>query len=100
MARHTDGTSVDRGGTDVPEQPCRPVPERAARGHSHGTGENRVEEEAGSLAAAGRGAVITKSIDTEAWSSRYRNEAIDVPGRRVLVTNFIGTEQEKDLSEP
>ena len=44
--------------------------------------------------------MITKSIDTEAWSSRYRNEAIDVPGRRVLVTNFVGTEQERDLSEP
>lgn len=44
--------------------------------------------------------MITKSIDTEAWSNRYRNEAIDVPGRRVLITNFVGTEQEHDLSEP
>jgi hypothetical protein len=44
--------------------------------------------------------VITKSIDTEAWSDRYRKEAIDVPGRRVLITNFIGTEQANDLSEP
>jgi uncharacterized Fe-S cluster-containing radical SAM superfamily protein len=44
--------------------------------------------------------VITKSIDTESWSNRYRNEAIDVPGRRVLITNFVGTEQEHDLSEP
>jgi uncharacterized Fe-S cluster-containing radical SAM superfamily protein len=44
--------------------------------------------------------MITKTIDTEAWSSRYRDEAIDVPGRRVLVTNYIGTEQEPDLSEP
>lgn len=44
--------------------------------------------------------MITKSIDTEAWSDRYRKEAIDVPGRRVLVTNFVGTEQEHDLSEP
>ena len=44
--------------------------------------------------------MLTKTIDTEAWSDRYRNEAIDVPGRRVLITNFIGTEQEHDLSEP
>ena len=44
--------------------------------------------------------MITKPIDTEAWSSRYRDQAIDVPGRRVLITNFMGTEQERDLSEP
>lgn len=44
--------------------------------------------------------MITKSIDTETWSNRYRNEAIDVPGRRVLITNFVGTEQANDLSEP
>lgn len=33
-------------------------------------------------------------------ADRYRARAIDLKGRRVLVTNFRGTEQEQDLSEP
>jgi hypothetical protein len=44
--------------------------------------------------------VMFKIIDTEAWSDRYRRAAIDVAGRRLLVTNYLGTDQEKDLSEP
>jgi len=40
------------------------------------------------------------TIDTEVWSNRYRRAAIDVVGRRLLVTNFRGTAQEADLSEP
>ena len=43
---------------------------------------------------------MLKIIDTEAWSDRYRRAAIDVAGRRVLVTNYLGTDQEKDLAEP
>jgi hypothetical protein len=43
---------------------------------------------------------MLKIIDTEAWSDRYRKAAIDVAGRRLLVTNYVGTDQEKDLSEP
>lgn len=39
-------------------------------------------------------------IDTEALSNRYRSAAIDIPGRRILVTNFLGTAQERDLTEP
>ena len=39
-------------------------------------------------------------IDTEAWSNRYRKAAIEVGGHKLLVTNFHGTEQEQDLSEP
>lgn len=39
-------------------------------------------------------------IDTDRVSTRYRESAIDVAGRRILVTNFRGTEQERDLSEP
>lgn len=33
-------------------------------------------------------------------SSRYREDAIDVQGRRLLITNLHGTDQEQDLSEP
>lgn len=40
------------------------------------------------------------SIDTEKISSHLRNKAIDVPGGRILITNFTGSEQEKDLTEP
>src|SRR3974377_1735408 len=47
-----------------------------------------------------RSTVMLKIIDTEAWSDRYRRAAIDVAGRRVLVTNYTGTDQEKDLSGP
>ena len=41
-----------------------------------------------------------KVIDTEAWSDRYRKAAIQTVDRRLLLTNFHGTEQEGDLSEP
>lgn len=40
-----------------------------------------------------------KALDTDGLSRRYRESAIDVGGRRLLVTNFRGTEQEQDLSE-
>jgi len=43
---------------------------------------------------------MLKIIDTEAWSDRYRKAAIQPADRRLLVTNFHGTEQEGDLSEP
>jgi hypothetical protein len=39
-------------------------------------------------------------IDTDRVSARYRESAIDLKGHRLLVTNFRGTEQERDLSEP
>ncbi len=39
-------------------------------------------------------------IDTEALARKYRAATIDVPNKRLLVTNFRGTEQEKDLTEP
>jgi uncharacterized Fe-S cluster-containing radical SAM superfamily protein len=39
-------------------------------------------------------------IDTDSWSERYRKAAIDSNNRKLLVTNFHGTEQERDLSEP
>src|SRR5437868_3015532 len=38
-------------------------------------------------------------IDTASASARYRAALIDRPQRRVLLTNYVGTEQEKDLSE-
>jgi uncharacterized Fe-S cluster-containing radical SAM superfamily protein len=41
-----------------------------------------------------------KIIDTKALSDRYRRAAIDLTDRRLLITNFLGTEQERDLSEP
>ena len=36
-------------------------------------------------------------IDTEVLAERYRVATIDVANRKLLVTNFRGTEQEKDL---
>jgi len=39
-------------------------------------------------------------IDTEAESARLRAASIDHEGKRLLITNFHGTEQERDLSEP
>lgn len=39
-------------------------------------------------------------IDTDQWSQRWREAGIDVAGRRLLVTNYAGTEQERDLQEP
>ena len=41
-----------------------------------------------------------KLIDTEAVSARYRAASLDLDGKRLLITNFLGTEQESDLSEP
>ena len=40
------------------------------------------------------------TIDTERSSAKYRTAAIDPPEQRLLVTDFRGTEQERDLSEP
>src|ERR1035438_2959279 len=99
MAWHTSRAGVNRGRTRIPEQTSRPVSQVAAGGYSTGAPQSPVEEEA-RVAAARQRRMITKPIDTEAWSSRYRDQAIDVPGRRVLITNFMGTEQERDLSEP
>ena len=39
-------------------------------------------------------------IDTDKCSSRWRGAGIDLERRRILVTNFIGTDQESDLHEP
>jgi uncharacterized Fe-S cluster-containing radical SAM superfamily protein len=39
-------------------------------------------------------------LDTDALSARYRAQSIDLEKRRILITNFINTEQEEDLSEP
>jgi len=38
--------------------------------------------------------------NTDILSERYRRESIDLKGRRLLITNFHNTDQEKDLSEP
>lgn len=39
-------------------------------------------------------------INTARLSENYRAKAIDVPGRRILVTRFPGSKQADDLSEP
>ena len=39
-------------------------------------------------------------IDTDQWSSHWRRAGIDVDAQRILVTNFVGTEQELDFREP
>ncbi len=40
------------------------------------------------------------AINTEALSTRYRTASVDLSSKRLLITNFRNTEQEKDLSEP
>ncbi len=40
-----------------------------------------------------------KTIDTDSWSEQFRKKAVDVSAHRLLMTNFHGTEQEKDLTE-
>jgi len=40
------------------------------------------------------------SINTEKSSVMMREKAIDVPNQRLLITNFHGSQQEEDLSEP
>ena len=40
------------------------------------------------------------TIDTLRFSASLREKSIDVAGRKLLVTNFRGSEQEPDLSEP
>jgi len=42
----------------------------------------------------------TNLIDTDAWSSRYRAASLDATNGKLLVTNFRGTKQEDDFSEP
>jgi len=39
-------------------------------------------------------------IDTDAVSARYRAAAVRLPELRLLVTDFRGSEQERDLTEP
>src|SRR2546425_8960106 len=39
-------------------------------------------------------------IDTDAQSAHYRAASIDLSNRRLLITKFSGSEQEKALSEP
>ncbi len=41
-----------------------------------------------------------KLIDTDEWSIGWREAGLDLKGRRVLVTNFLGSDQEQDLSKP
>lgn len=42
----------------------------------------------------------TPALDTDALSARYRLAAVDLDQRRLLITNFRGTDQEQDLTEP
>ncbi|MDQ3694454.1 MAG: hypothetical protein M3464_12620 [Chloroflexota bacterium] len=44
--------------------------------------------------------VVPILINTEKVSKRYRESAIDLAGRRLLITNYRGTDQEADLSDP
>jgi uncharacterized Fe-S cluster-containing radical SAM superfamily protein len=39
-------------------------------------------------------------IDTEKASSLLRDKAIDINNKSILITNFLGSEQEKDFTEP
>jgi uncharacterized Fe-S cluster-containing radical SAM superfamily protein len=44
--------------------------------------------------------VHQKTINTDRMSARLRERAIDVPGRRVLISRLEGSEQERDLAVP
>lgn len=46
------------------------------------------------------GAKRLKVIDTDGFSANLRAKAVDVPGRRLLITSFAGSEQEKDFTVP
>ncbi len=39
-------------------------------------------------------------LQTDQLAARYRTKALNSPERQVLVTNFLGTQQEQDLKEP
>ena len=54
-------------------------------------------QSAGAARNASDGSLV---IDTDAWSARYRAEGVNVSGQKLLITNFHGTDQEPDLSEP
>lgn len=41
-----------------------------------------------------------KVIDTDSFSGNLRAKAIDIPTRRLLMTSFVGSKQEKDLTTP
>lgn len=43
---------------------------------------------------------MQKLIPTDTWSSHWREAGIDLDAKSVLVTNFLDTDQESDLSEP
>ena len=42
---------------------------------------------------------MVKRINTDRWSTHWRRAGIDLNTKRVLITNFVDTEQEADLSE-
>ena len=42
----------------------------------------------------------SKTINTDEFSEHLRKKSVDLENRRLLITNFIGTEQEQDLREP
>lgn len=43
---------------------------------------------------------MSKHIATDAFSEHLRRKGIDVPGGRILVSNFLNSGQEKDLTVP
>ena len=44
--------------------------------------------------------ILLNTINTESVSSHLRGRSIDLNGKRLLMTKFVGTNQEKDLTEP
>ena len=40
------------------------------------------------------------TLNTELLSAKYREASVDLENKRLLITNFRNTEQEKDLTEP
>ena len=44
--------------------------------------------------------VLNNMINTDKWSQQWRDKGIDVANKRILITDFIGSQQEQDLTEP
>src|SRR5581483_5463225 len=44
--------------------------------------------------------MTARLLDTDDWSKRYRDASVNLRTRQLLITNFVSSQQEDDLSEP
>ena len=43
---------------------------------------------------------MSTALDLDPRAARYRERSLDLGGRKLLMTRFTGSEQERDLTEP